>query len=284
VQVSLSLYNTRTQSGIKMCGIYASVSKSRSAYPSQDLKSLLYNRGPDHLEESFCKIRTNDGDLNLSFTSTVLALRGGHVTKQPLIDSLTGSILCWNGEAWRIGQNPVKGNDGEAVLSLLAASTHELAKLYSITAVLEVIRSLSGPFAFVYFDKTHEILYFGRDRLGRRSLLINTDDVNATVQFSSLADTTRDTWVEVEADGIYILALSGKLIYPSAESPPEEYFQSSHFDTYRIPWRPEISTSFAVGFNLSNGSDGSLTDRFTLSLELFGCFLQQCSSGRSTCS
>lgn len=231
-----------------MCGIYASVSKTRPAYPGHDLKSLLYNRGPDHLEESLCKIRTNNEDLNLSFTSTVLALRGGHVTKQPLVDSLTGSILCWNGEAWRISQNPVEGNDGEAVLNLLSASTHKLAKLYSITAVLQVIRSISGPFAFVYFDKTHEILYFGRDRLGRRSLLINADDANATVQLSSLADTAQDMWIEVEADGVYILSLSGKLVYPSAENPSEEYFRSSGFEAYRIPWGPDVSTSSAVSY------------------------------------
>jgi asparagine synthetase B (glutamine-hydrolysing) len=234
-----------------MCGIYASVSKKGQPHPSQDLRRLLYNRGPDHIEESLCRIQVNDDVLRLSFTSTVLALRGGHVVKQPLTDSVTGSMLCWNGEAWRISQNPVEGNDSEAVLHLLATCTHDVPKLYSITAVLEVIRSISGPFAFVFFDKANELLYFGRDYLGRRSLLINVEDVTATVQFSSVSGLAEDKWKEIEADGIYVLSLSNKLDHPSLRSLPADFPRSTHFESYRFPWTVDVLTRPPVRFSFS---------------------------------
>ena len=229
-----------------MCGIYASVSKTGPVHPSKDLKHLLYSRGPDHFEETSSEIRVDDGKLSLSFTSTVLALRGGRVAKQPLTDSLTGSILCWNGEAWKIGEKPVQGNDSEAILNLLAICAHNVPKLYSITAVLEVIRSISGPFAFIFFDKTHELLYFGRDYLGRRSLLISADDITATVQFSSIVGSAQDTWKEVEADGIFVLAFSSKLDHPSVRPLPEEYPRSSYFESYRFHWGTDASQRLPV--------------------------------------
>src|SRR5208282_5950719 len=140
-----------------MCGIYASVSKTGPIYPNRELKQLLCQRGPDHIGEVEAEINSGNGNVSLSFTSTVLALRGGHVAVQPLVDSLTGSTLCWNGEAWKFGQELVEGNDGETILDLLTSRTSSLSAFDSVTGVLEIIHSISGPFAFVYFDKAHDL-------------------------------------------------------------------------------------------------------------------------------
>ncbi|RDW75030.1 hypothetical protein BP6252_06172 [Coleophoma cylindrospora] len=91
---------------------------------------------------------------------------------------------------------------------LLKASTSSLSDHESKRAVLQVLKDISGPFAFVYFDKAHNVLYFGRDRLGRRSLLYNTDSSSQALELASIADPSRGLWEEVEADAIYMTSLS----------------------------------------------------------------------------
>lgn len=193
-----------------MCGIHVSISTRGTRFPSQDLKALLCNRGPDHLGEAQDQVDSQRGcKVSLSFTSTVLALRGGHVTTQPFQDSRSGSVLCWNGEAWRIGQEPVVGNDGEAIFDLLVKASTSYKNAEATAAVLEVLKSISGPFAFVYFDKSHDQIYFGRDRLGRRSLLYCSDAHPGSIELASISDPSRGSWREVEADAIYMLSFTG---------------------------------------------------------------------------
>jgi asparagine synthetase B (glutamine-hydrolysing) len=190
-----------------MCGIHASISTRGFQIPSPGLKHLLCKRGPDHVGELQAEIQDDGLTYYLSFTSTVLALRGGHVTAQPFIDPQSGSVLCWNGEAWKIGPETVAGNDGRKVFdALLGASTTQGIGSESTSKVVEALNSISGPFAFVFFDNIHKQLFFGRDRLGRRSLLYNSLDDSKSIEFSSTADPARGLWKEVEADAIYVLS------------------------------------------------------------------------------
>jgi len=194
---------TSTANGI-MCGIHATISPLPLASAYRDipdaLRRRLTSRGPDHFGQ--ITTRTTDEKLAIQLTSTVLSLRGSTVTKQPFVDETSGSTLCWNGEAWKISGRDVDGNDGEAVFRMLSASTGRQDRE---TAVLEILRSIEGPFAFVYFDRLAGSLFFGRDRLGRRSLLMGQHD--GTLALSSVAEILDSTWREVEADGIYVLRL-----------------------------------------------------------------------------
>ncbi|KAI1485610.1 asparagine synthase-domain-containing protein [Biscogniauxia mediterranea] len=203
-----------------MCGIYAVIAAGARPGISADLKQALLDRGPDHLGQIHREVvhtstststttSTNSArdTIHLTFTSTVLALRGDHVAKQPLEDSATGSVLCWNGEAWRIGGQPVTGNDGEAILSKLEAAPLSSSSEVRGAHILNVLRSIEGPFAFLYFDQPMSRLYFARDRLGRRSLLSHRAADGNVISFSSIADVPADGWEEVHADGIYSLDL-----------------------------------------------------------------------------
>ena len=116
-------------------------------------------------------------------------------------------MLCWNGEAWKIDGRAVKGNDGEAIFALLTEASVSAAG--DEAAIVNVLRSIRGPFAFVYFDNPSGRVYFGRDRLGRRSLLTfsNKDDQSLTI--SSISGSCDSLWKEVEADGIYICNILG---------------------------------------------------------------------------
>lgn len=189
-----------------MCGIHAAISTSPSFDISSDVRRCLCNRGPDHIgtvqaKISRCEDENTDNALFLNLTSTVLALRGDHVAKQPLLDPDSGSVLCWNGEAWRIRGELVQGNDGEAVLGLLKEASRRGS---DVDHILDALRSIEGPFSFIYFEKPTRRLFYGRDRLGRRSLLVRT---GATFALSSIAELPLQGWSEVEADGCYSVQL-----------------------------------------------------------------------------
>ncbi|RWA10285.1 hypothetical protein EKO27_g4830 [Xylaria grammica] len=197
-----------------MCGIHATITTLTDSGLSPELRQSLINRGPDHLGEAQrelpCELPCADRDrrLRLYFTSTVLALRGDHIAKQPLEESTgVGSVLCWNGEAWRIDGRPVRGNDGETIFSTLQSSTSSSREIRDVH-VLDVLRSIEGPFAFVYYDFVAGRVYYGRDRLGRRSLLIKTSGSTESITLSSIASVPTDGWEEVSSDGIWSIDLN----------------------------------------------------------------------------
>lgn len=233
-----------------MCGIFASVSAASFVLPSKNLQACLCRRGPDHsglLQSS--RHEADDPSVSLSFFSTVLSLRGGHVTAQPLSEPDSQSVLCWNGEAWKIAGQDVEGNDGEVILSLLSAAARTSSLVLSIDKVLDVLRSIAGPFAFVFFDKSHDLIFFGRDCLGRRSLLHKSDDITQTLQFSSLSVAPHVGWFEVEADGIYILDLG-------AQSIPQTLTRSvPHIGKiFRAQWAKDgdLSTDVSIKYHLNH--------------------------------
>lgn len=185
-----------------MCGIHVSLSSAPRDVP-EAIKTCLQNRGPDFLGQTVCG---NDASsvCCLTFSSTVLALRGDHLARQPLVSPDGRSILCWNGEAWRLDRRQVEGNDGEAIHDLLTKAS-ALDASSRQDAVLNVLRAIEGPFAFVYYDKSMQKLFFGRDRLGRRSLMLAQDGISGDLVISSIAEACDPRWKEVEANGIYVV-------------------------------------------------------------------------------
>jgi asparagine synthetase B (glutamine-hydrolysing) len=142
------------------------------------------------------------------------------------VDPDTGAVLCWNGEAWRIHGQAVCQNDTEAVLSLLVAASlkrqdgqHDM----SLDPVLEALQDIEGPFSFIYYDKLAKRLYYGRDRLGRRSLLLRN---GSSFMLSSVAEALASDWVEVEADGCYAIQL-------------DQAASTNAFTPIRYPWNPD---------------------------------------------
>jgi asparagine synthetase B (glutamine-hydrolysing) len=223
-----------------MCGIHASISTRGFQPPSSGLKLLLCNRGPDHIGEAQAEINQDGERYWLSFTSTVLALRGGHLQIQPFVDSRSGSVFCWNGEAWRIGSEPVIGNDGQKIFEALLQASSQTLVSDSIAAVLGVLRSISGPFAFVFLDKIHGHIYFGRDRLGRRSLLYNTESPPGCMEIASTSDPDRQCWKEIEADAIYQFSCN----HGSRSQDPKAFLSTiSLLPINRYPWILGGSTS-----------------------------------------
>ncbi|KAI6374282.1 hypothetical protein MCOR25_003227 [Pyricularia grisea] len=199
-----------------MCGIHlcirldsSDLSGSRPLDPAVERR--LCSRGPDHLGRVEARLES----WQLSFTSTVLALRGDSITTQPFQDAASGSVLCWNGEAWRVCDRVVEGNDGAQVFELLTGTSDAGASEDKTEeGILDVLRSIEGPFSFVFLHSPTKKIYYGRDRLGRRSLVASSDD---GFKLCSIAESSVSSWQEVEADGIYCLDLgkcSPELSFP----------------------------------------------------------------------
>ena len=218
-----------------MCGIFFSCSHREHQPPSNALLANLKRRGPDDVDsvspivtlqttasqESFSKVPKQY--CFLTFLATVLSMRGDSVVKQPLRDPESGSLLCWNGEAWRMGNQSIHGNDAEHVFDVFLEATkrhsdyadHMLAtRDHSLQGLVDVLSSITGPYAFVFYDARNHRVFYGRDALGRRSLVVRRHPT-ATIVLSSISDPTESgDWVEVEADGIYLLDLIADVDLP----------------------------------------------------------------------
>ena len=189
-----------------MCGIYLSVSCGLAQLPDDETITALKSRGPDAFRSIKLSIPSQNSaeeQYGLIFGSSVLALRGDHVEQQPLVDPESGSILCWNGEAWKKDGQEVTGNDSAALFSALLRAT---ASNSSPSRVGEVLTSITGPFAFVFYHASSSTVYYGRDRLGRRSLILQQEIPNQLV-LCSVSSSSPAKPREVSSDQIHYLSL-----------------------------------------------------------------------------
>ena len=211
-----------------MCGIFFSYSQCKPSPPCNLICGYLDRRGPDGSNLLSLEIRKsslediNDCDCEfvyLTFYSSVLSLRGDKTTKQPLQDPSTGSIFCWNGEAWNLNDQPVIGSDTEIVFELLlrAAETSTIKGKHvsssddeTAQGIVSVLSSISGPASFVFYEAQNQRIFYGRDSLGRRSLL-QKRNLDRSLSISSVRPPSDSSiWDEVEAGDIRMLDLKKK--------------------------------------------------------------------------
>jgi asparagine synthetase B (glutamine-hydrolysing) len=180
-----------------MCGIFCSISRNCFISPDKATKQLLQNRGPD-----------SSGQREIVVDAPP---RENAKAPPALHHADTDSTFCWNGEAWSVGDELVTGNDSQLIFAKFLTASSNNAPEDSIRAVITLLTTIRGPYAFVFYDAVHKLVYYGRDCLGRRSLLRKTT-LDDTLVLSSVCDNASgDSWTEVEADGIYIVDLNVSL-------------------------------------------------------------------------
>lgn len=151
-------------------------------------------RGPDYAQYSELSLEGN----NLQFFSSVLSLRQPF-TAQPIVDH--GLVLQFNGELY--SDDCLDTNDTEHIFNSLLSALDSSSSREN--AILNVLASLDGEFAFVITDLRENVVYFGKDYIGKRSLLYTLDE-SKFVAASVLSD--RDAVVhETEANSVHILDL-----------------------------------------------------------------------------
>ena len=159
----------------KMCGILL------VPYNQPSLAEKNSKRGPDAQSQFICQ--------DFTLFGYVLHLRG-QLVPQPLV--IEDHVLCFNGELY---EPMPQGNDTLYVMEQLILADNE-------EAMLEAISQLKGEFAFVYYRPSSRVLYYGRDYLGRRSLLWNPN------QFALASVGDHGDWLEVPTTGLFKMDFS----------------------------------------------------------------------------
>lgn len=184
-----------------MCGISCTLLRKDNAVRDQTREShqdLIKNRGPDGFSEIEIEMLC---DWRGKFAGSTLWTQGSYVLKQPLI-APNGSVFLWNGDKYSdlstndAEDNQENENDSEEVFSRILS--HGVSYLTSIC----------GPYSFIYYDMTEKELWFGRDVLGRHSLLwgITQNAINLSSVGSSIQSNYKFT--EVPSCGLFKIALS----------------------------------------------------------------------------
>ena len=205
-----------------MCGILLVVGTVKNeavkeAAPSLEVPRFrlgLSRRGPDGAGGWTREV--GDGDVRpldeIRLESSLLQLRGDNPSASPLVDC-EGNVLCFNGELFGgLEDMCLRDNDSKALLRALAAAITE-------DAVVHLLSRLRGPWALIYWQESAQRLWYGRDVVGRRSLLVHRpDSSDPRFMLSSLSPLPAESggchrvvaqneahfWNEVEA-GIYSL-------------------------------------------------------------------------------
>lgn len=192
------------------------------------LKSETINRGPDYVSpvidlslDVSCSTSGNHR-VEAHFLSTVLSLRSPF-TKQPIVqlpgeqptqgcsecvrkDSL---IIQFNGELYN---DCIEGNDTAYFASGIEAALFPSEKIEDNesreTRVAKFLNTLRGEYAFVVTDTKRNEVWFARDIIGRRSLVMHrqirlsrrpTEESSETQ--SSLEENEDDSVLNVEIEG-----------------------------------------------------------------------------------
>lgn len=183
----------------KMCGIFCHLSSSLSQFEwDQTIQKHLKRRGPDFTQD-LCV----SGPCHRCFFSAHVLHMRGLLTPQPVQDS-AGNIFQWNGEIF--GGLPVKSEENDT-----SVFSRCLSSCSSPSEILSLLATVRGPWAFVYYQKAGDYLWFGRDFFGRRSLLWKFDAETNSMSLTSVASHTPDPdggrWLEVPAVGVYRMDL-----------------------------------------------------------------------------
>ncbi|KAJ7357107.1 asparagine synthase-domain-containing protein [Mycena albidolilacea] len=150
-----------------MCGIFfcARYDKEDCALLSDRLKHANGARGPDSQTTRRVSVTgSSDAVVILDLFASELRLRGRNPVVQP--HEHNGNIFCWNGEIFDGMDIGKEDNDGVKLFRILGA-------LDTVEQVANVFGTIEGPYAFVYYHAASQRVFFARDPLGRRSLLIH---------------------------------------------------------------------------------------------------------------
>lgn len=134
-----------------------------------DIDPLLVRRGPDATLHHTVQIPSVDNPATLHFTQTVLSHRGELETT---ICRPSGNVILFNGEIYSGLPISEHENDVPVLLELLENAANRYGEQPFGSDVLASLDDLRGPWSLVFWQANVRRLYFARDILGRRSLML----------------------------------------------------------------------------------------------------------------
>jgi asparagine synthetase B (glutamine-hydrolysing) len=192
------------------------------------LEDSVRNRGPDYygVEE----IKLNE-IWNGFFAASILHTQGDELTKQPVRNS-DNDILLWNGDIFggvivnisiRCAVNVfISGKFKPISIYQISDANRNLSDTEIIFRWLqqndqripELLTMIEGPYSFVYYNNKRNEVWFGRDPLGRHSLLWSASVDNLLI--TSVGHKTIVNLTEVPALGIFCFDLNANTLTGNA--------------------------------------------------------------------
>ncbi len=209
---------------------------------NQQLSETLSSRGPDVPCGKERCVGFDDNESNLTLHASVLHMRGELPTSQPML--INGYAFCWNGECYSYNKSDsmdesarserdmvdlisteesVVTSDTDLVANMLIDALNrgdESDDKSHLKIIADVMSGIHGEYAFILFvpsksPNSPPCVYYGRDPLGRRSLLSNKS-TDGAVLLSSVALNIPDStliaregsigvqeWVEIPPAVVY---------------------------------------------------------------------------------
>lgn len=184
---------------VTMCGIFCLLSLSPAHFDSdRTVHEHLRRRGPNSSQD--VTVTGRNPWYRCGLSAHVLHMRG-LLTPQPVQDD-GANVLLWNGEVFGGLLVKPEENDTRVVSRCLSSCSGP-------SDFLSVLSRIRGPWAFVYYQKAGDFLWFGRDYFGRRSLLWKSDAGGLTLTSVAAHTSGSDpsVWQEVPAVGVFRIDL-----------------------------------------------------------------------------
>ncbi|KAL1456186.1 hypothetical protein WDU94_000933 [Cyamophila willieti] len=185
-----------------MCGIfcllYSSNSDESKAQSIIDTcSSPIQRRGPD----SFKQLTISEDCATCTFLASVRWTQGANMSVQPLEDS-EGNVLLWNGDVYSMTSE-------DNSLSKEPSSESDSAQVFcrfSKFGVLKTLKHIQGPYSFIFLNRKTKQLWFGKDPIGRHSLLMKCTSTSLLV--TSVAHKSISNIEEIPSTHIYSLDIT----------------------------------------------------------------------------
>ncbi|CAB5101217.1 hypothetical protein RhiirA5_348828 [Rhizophagus irregularis] len=249
-----------------MCGILFRLQLKKS-FTNDSFHKELWNqlmilnnqRGPDSQGELFKSIQSQSSSLYtvyLTFFGAVLHLRGPSIVKQPLTDNDEEDVLLWNGEIFNGVEIPPGENDTKYLFAALKMSHNIENDNEEKNRILHILQSIEGPYAIIYWQSSKRRLWFGRDCLGRRSLLWNLhseeDNFILTSVGCKISQMSKSPYfAEVSANGIFYLDLD-KMLSSTSWEPFNNFLVHYKWHGVNSPFNNDSSFILTLPFGKVN--------------------------------
>lgn len=191
------LPNWHFWAGTKSEPLLTSPSRSDGSSYLPSIENLLRRRGPD---DYYSEVISLGESATLRLCQSVLSLRGCHEKENVLNND---NRLLYNGELY----DDVWLLDNESDTEKLRVYLQRETESEALTP--RILDRLQGPWTIVYWHAYSKRLYFAKDRIGRRSLLLRVVP-GQKLTLSSVAPRDDPTgFVEVPPAGVAYIDLSG---------------------------------------------------------------------------
>ena len=166
-----------------MCGIVGCLKLANGVDWVTEQTNLIHYRGPD---SQIVKSITPDLVMGVAR----LAMTDPHPrSNQPMIDEETGNALSFNGEIYNFLE--LRNKLQSQGVSFETESDTEVLLKYLGHVGLSNLSQLNGMFAFAFYSKRENKLYFSRDKLGKKPLFFSQDGL--VIRWTSTVDSFKST-------------------------------------------------------------------------------------------